>query len=292
MVPSAKRFAKDETGALLVFFAICCAVIFLLAALSFDIGRRAATHAEMQSFVDNVALSAAGELDGLPGAMQRARNAANDLIVDSFVIGEGDKVLATASDYNIYFYQTLPAADTSAMSGALDQAVAANNSLARFVRVAMNQDGANDRRVQVPWVFAQLLSIFTTDDLPDDMIDAEAVAGYTGFACDVSPVFFCMPPAEGGVPWNPDNNVGDVIKLVAEQGNGGGGGGGNGGGGNGGNGNGNGNGNGGGGSGGGTGSGGQWSPGNFAWLNVLEQAGLTGGSNTANPISPTVPARP
>ena len=81
------KFSRDEDGALLVFFALCVAAIFLIAALSFDLGRRASTQTEIQSFVDNVSLAAAGELNGFPGAMARAQTAAANLISDSYVFG-------------------------------------------------------------------------------------------------------------------------------------------------------------------------------------------------------------
>ena len=49
--------SRDGSG---VSNPICCAAIFLVAALSFDLGRRASTQTELQSFADNVALAAAG----------------------------------------------------------------------------------------------------------------------------------------------------------------------------------------------------------------------------------------
>ncbi|PWK56852.1 TadE/TadG family type IV pilus assembly protein [Silicimonas algicola] len=244
MVPSAKRFAKDETGALLVFFAICCAAIFLLAALSFDIGRRASTQSELQSFVDNVALAAAGELNGFPGALQRSQNAANDLIRDRFAIGGNGDTDLDGESFHLDFYSTLPAADFTPMTrlpadGWLDPGEASNDLVARFVRISMINDERGDKRVQVPWAFARLLSIFSTDDLPTEMVGAEAVAGFTSLACDVSPIFFCMPPTPAsGEPWDPSANIGQTIRLVAEGGNG---------------------------------NGGDWHPGNFAWLDVFDQ---------------------
>ncbi len=239
-----KTFKKSEDGALLVFFAMCCAAIFLIAALSFDIGRRASTQSELQSFVDNVALAAAGELNGFPGAMQRAQNAAQDLILDDFVIGEGDRDLQGPGDYHIYFYSSLPDDDedplpTTEAAGLLDPSNPDHDLLARFVRIAMINDPARgDKRVTVPWVFGRIFSLFSADPLPAELIGAEAVAGYTSLACDVTPVFFCMPPtAEGEDPWDPSENIGQTIRLVAEAGTGG----------------------------------GDWYPGNFAWLDVYDQ---------------------
>ena len=47
-----------------MFFGVSMAVLFGIVALSFDIGRLGSTQSERQSFADNVALAAAGELDG------------------------------------------------------------------------------------------------------------------------------------------------------------------------------------------------------------------------------------
>lgn len=240
------KFSSDESGALLVFFALCAAIIFLVAALSFDLGRRSSTQTEIQAFVDNVALAAAGELNGKAGAIQRARNAANDLITDSFVIGEGDRTLSGLGDFHIYFYEELPPNDADPLVGELEQ-IPDNDGRARFVRVAMIDDPAKggDRRVQVPWVFARLLSIFSTDPLPDDKVGAEAVAGWVSLACDVAPVFFCKPPAEvdpdtGEISeWDPANHIGEAIRLRS--------------------------------GGQGASNGGYWEPGNFTWLDVREQ---------------------
>ncbi|MXQ07528.1 hypothetical protein GQ651_06675 [Alphaproteobacteria bacterium GH1-50] len=243
------RFKKDEDGAILVFFALCCAAIFLVAALSFDIGRRASTQTEIQSFTDHVALAAAGELNGFPGAIQRAKAAADQLILDEYVIGDGDKVLGPG-DFQIYFYETLPDDDEEDLGIAVGQTNPplsdtdpASDALARFVRVALLDDGTNDTRITVPWVFARLLTIFGTNTLPSELIGAESVAGYTSLACDVSPVFFCMPEGNSlmsGEPWDPADHIGQTIRL--RDGDGGG------------------------------GQGGPyWEPGNFTWLDIREQ---------------------
>lgn len=208
------RFAKADRGALLVFFAICCAAIFLIAALSFDLGKRASTQSELQSFADNVALAAAGELDGMPGALGRAQNAADQLIRDRVTFGEGNRLLAGAEDFTLTFYATLPT-NEGAWSTALDASLSGNDVLARFARVEVNP-------VQVEWSFARILNVFSSAPLPGEDVIAEATAGYSAMACDVTPVFFCMPPAETGVDtagiWDPANHIGDTLKLVTTSG--------------------------------------------------------------------------
>ena len=209
-----QRFYGAERGALLVFFAMCCAAIFLVAALSFDLGKRASTQAELQTYADNVALAAAGELDGMPGAMARAETAANLLIRDSHTFGDGDGVLAGADDFTLSFYADLPN-NESAWAANLDAESPENDLAARFARVEVTP-------VSVDWSFARILTVFSTAPLPDSNVAAEATAGFSGMACDTTPVFFCMPPAEAGVDtlgvWDPANHIGDTIRLTTTSG--------------------------------------------------------------------------
>lgn len=208
-----KQFGASERGAMLVFFAMSCAAIFVVAALSFDLGKRAATQTELQSFADNVALAAAGELDGMPDSILRAQDAARALIQDQTTFGLGDKTLAGDDDYTISFYAVLPANEAE-FSRALIPSPN-NDRNARFARVEVNP-------VVVEWSFARILSVFSSAALPSQDVTAEATAGYSGMACDVAPVFFCMPPAEADVDidgiWDPANHIGDSIELVTTAG--------------------------------------------------------------------------
>lgn len=231
MVTSIERFRKRDDGALLVFFAICAAAIFLIAALSFDLGRRSSTQTDLQSFADNVALAAAGELNGLPGAIIRAQTAASQLISDDFKFGtetDGNtgRTLAGTSDYSIFFYEDLPPDDATPMRTTfvggstdpldpLDPANPDNDLIARFVYVQANE-------VTVDWSFANILTMFGQTP-PDEEVDAGAVAGYTSLACDISPVFFCMPEATAkdgtgeNVIWDPENHIGEALVLRTGQ---------------------------------------------------------------------------
>jgi hypothetical protein len=209
-----QRFFGAERGALLVFFAMCCAAIFLIAALSFDLGKRASTQAELQTYADNVALAAAGELDGMPGAIARATTAANQLIRDSHTFGEGNRDLTGPDDFTLSFYADLPTNETL-WTASLDRELPENDRSARFARVEVTP-------VSVDWSFARILTVFSSAPLPDSNVAAEATAGFSGMACDTTPVFFCMPPAQTGVDtdgvWDPANHIGDTIKLTTASG--------------------------------------------------------------------------
>ena len=91
---SIERFRRAEDGTAAILWAISLVVVLGLVALAFDIGRLGATQSELQSFADNVALAAAGELDGKADAITRATAAAANLVSDSQTFANGDQALA------------------------------------------------------------------------------------------------------------------------------------------------------------------------------------------------------
>ena len=105
-------FARDERGAILVLWALFLAVAFGFLALAFDLGRIATTQAQLQSFADQVALAAAGELDGRTDSITRATAAANGLIDGQQTYANGSQALGGSGDYTLTFLSTLPASDT------------------------------------------------------------------------------------------------------------------------------------------------------------------------------------
>lgn len=195
-VSATKPFASDESGAVLVFWAISLAVLMGFVALSFDFGRIAATRTELQSFADHVALAAAGELDGQDDAITRANAAAAAMITDRQTFANGAQALG-AADYTLTFFSALPAADTAAL-----EAVTTDPAEAFYVRAAVTQ-----RSVDTP--FANVLFGLRGETAPQINIGATAVAGFTQYACDITPLMFCLPDAG----YKADENVGDLIRL-------------------------------------------------------------------------------
>lgn len=193
--PAARAgFLRDEGGAILVFWAIFLAVAFGFAALSFDLGRTANTQSELQSFADQVALAAVGELDGRPGARDRAREAADDLISRVQTFGEGEQLLSGDENFTLTLLRTA------------DGAVANTDFEARFARVDVNLT-----TVLTPFasVTAALLGR-AGENLSSD-VGAVAVAGRGTYACDITPLFFCLPDAN----WRAGNNAGRQVDMVA-----------------------------------------------------------------------------
>lgn len=199
-IPALRRFLRDASGAVLIFWGLFLGVAFGFLALAVDFGRVAGTQSELQSFADQVALAAAGELDGRADAITRATAAADRLIRDRQTHAAGDAVLSGSDDFTLTFLATLPADDTAAATAATTDA-----RLARFVRVDVDE-------ATVPTPFAAVAAAFAgRSDGQDRVVAATATAGTASFACDVTPLMFCMPNAA----WRADANKGSQIMLRA-----------------------------------------------------------------------------
>ena len=193
---SIKELRSDENGTMLIIWGVSFAVLFGIVAMSFDIGRIAVTRTELQAYADSVALAAAGELDGQPGAITRAISAAT-LISDSKTYGTGDATLNGAADYTITFLSDLPDSDTGALS-----AITTDERDAVYAHVVVNNS-------TVELTFAAAFSALTGNAGPNNLASASAVAGFTQYACDVTPLMFCLPSPS----YTAEANKGKMIRL-------------------------------------------------------------------------------
>ncbi|WP_241560086.1 TadE/TadG family type IV pilus assembly protein [Solirhodobacter olei] len=202
-----RKFIEDTRGTIMVFWAMSLVVIIGLVALSFDIGRIASTRAQLQSFADNVALAAAGELDGGSDAITRATTAADTMISGSQTFGNGSHSLSGSADFSIAFYATLPANDTSPLG-----ATTTDPAKAQYVSVT-----ATPRSIGL--TFAAALYQLLGQPVPKVLTQATAVAGFTQYACDITPMMMCLPhntDAEGNpIPYRAEDNVGKMILMRA-----------------------------------------------------------------------------
>ena len=204
-----ESFLRREDGSLLVFFMVSAITVLGIVALSFDLGRRASTQTDMQAFVDNVVLAAAGELDGSELAIDNATRAAN-LVIDAanerLKAGTAGQEITIALD-QIVFYEDLPDRDAPR---SLDPADLSNPSSLSYKYRLPRSDlgpapdplraryvGVRLATVDVPWMFA---GIFSASDLPDEAVGAIAIAGNTAWTCDIAPVLFCLPEDDAGEP--------------------------------------------------------------------------------------------
>jgi Flp pilus assembly protein TadG len=197
------RFRQEERGAILVFWAIALAMILILVALSFDFGRVASTQSELQSYADQVALAAAGELDGRSDSITRAQSAAAALIADTQTFGNGATALAGSGSYALAFYATLPGNDLTplvAPTTVPEDAV--------YARVVASPKTVN-------YTFAAAYAALVGAGATSHNVSAIAVAGFTQYACDITPLMFCLPDPS----YKADSQIGDLI-LLRSGGNG------------------------------------------------------------------------
>ncbi|WP_170325637.1 pilus assembly protein TadG-related protein [Ruegeria arenilitoris] len=206
-----RQFRSSEDGAILVFVAVALSVMVGMAALAFDIGRVTTTQSELQSFADNVALAAAGELDGRPDSISRATNAAANMIRDrqSFGVRNKDQLLSGETDYQLRFYENPPITtiDPAQPAQLLDSNDPASGPIAAFVRVTVDTH-------EVATPLAAAAAALLGNEQPFSSVNAEAVAGFTLMACDITPMFICLPQP------SLDLTEGQLIRMVSQGGNG------------------------------------------------------------------------
>ena len=189
-----RALGDDDRGGILVLFAALLAIFMGIAALSFDFGRLAATQSEMQSFADTIALAAAGELDGRSDAITRARAAADTLVSDWQSYGDGDNTL-DSGDITMAFYAVRPS-DTGSVLPTTDARAAG------YVSVRVTP------RTVAP-VFGAAFAALSGNDTGTDQVEAYAVAGFTSYACDITPMMFCAPSAN----FKAEDYVGAAFQL-------------------------------------------------------------------------------
>ena len=184
-----RNWKTDETGATLVFVGVCFSVLLGLAALTFDLGRVAATQSDMQAFADHVSLAAAGELDGKVDSITRATTAADELIQDRQTFADCSQDLGGSADFTLRFLSGLPDTDREYFDPVDDLTpfVTTDPFEATLVEVRTNA-----RTVFLP--FFRAFAALRGADPSDGIVGARAVAGFTQYACDVASLMFCLPP--------------------------------------------------------------------------------------------------
>lgn len=192
------RFRRDETGTIAILWGTSLVAFLGFLAITLDIGRLGATHAELQAFADNVALAAAGELDGKDDAITRSQNAAANMISDSQTFANGPGTLSGATDYTLTFHSALPASDLTPLGAN----ATTDPNAAKFVQIVLTPKSLSMSLASGLDTLLGGNGFATTD------VSAEAVAGFTQAACDISPLMFCLPPN-----WDTTLDVGDQILL-------------------------------------------------------------------------------
>ena len=207
---------REENGAVAVILALMLAAIIGMMALAADLGRAWNLQTELQNAADAASLAGATQLDNRPGAIARARLAAETSV--NALAGNGQRfatdrgsntVVITATD--IRFLQSLNPRIY------IDETAADADQLAEFIEVTVAP-----RRVD--FIFAAVVGAVTSAS-PGAM----AVAGRGRAICLVPPIMICNPDEpEGNTdpnwPFVVGNYTGAGILLKETGGAGGGGG--------------------------------------------------------------------
>ncbi len=198
----------------MVYVAIVAPVLFGVGAPTLDVGRLITLHTELQAAADAAAIAGARELDRLPDARAKAREAAAQAVanIQTFSTDGGGKVVVVKTQdcgvlgvnprlgaACIRFLATLPADDDAAIDGTLyDESdpensgnVATGDGDTRFIDVHI---GARD----ISNILVRLLAAFGQDPLLTSTTSATAVAGQDQIICEIPAMWMCNPAEPSG----------------------------------------------------------------------------------------------
>jgi Flp pilus assembly protein TadG len=178
---AARTFRGDESGAISPLYAVAILTLVAMAGIGFDYGRVMALDTELQNAADQAALAAATQLDGREGAMQRARDAANDTFATAtsqFVnqtrfANDGSGRPITSLSFR--FYEDYE--DDAPVDEVIDDD---DGETAQVVEVTVNPR-------QLNYALTPLVGA-----IRDDAI-GRAMATLQDSTCNVPPMMFCSP---------------------------------------------------------------------------------------------------
>ena len=200
-----ERLRKSNDGATLVYVSLTIAVIFGFIGLAIDFSRHHVSTTQAQAAADAAALAAASQLDGQPGAISRATDAASDAVTK--LVGN-DQTFTDASKTEIAitgirFLEDLPASDSDPITASY---VTTDDADANFVEVTTASLGHTN-------FFLPAIGAGKTSQ-----ISADAVAGQESAICSVTPFAICNPAEAGGnsgASFDVNNWIGKQIKVLS-----------------------------------------------------------------------------
>lgn len=199
-------FLRDEGAAVAPMYALALFGLITIAGVGWDYSRLMTMDSELQNAADQAALAAATQLDGKEGAMERARDAANDYLANSNSQWVNETKLANDGEgrpitsLSFQFFASYNSADDTFGTEITNDEDAEN---ARVVRVIVNGREA----------FYSLTAIGGV--LSSGSIEADAVAGVEGAVCNPQPMMFCVPEVDGVAQtnWPQASDIGRVVRT-------------------------------------------------------------------------------
>ncbi|MCW8830235.1 MAG: Tad domain-containing protein, partial [Gammaproteobacteria bacterium] len=211
-----KKPIQQVRGAVLVMAALVMVLLIGVAALALDMGRLYVLHTEMQNAVDAAVLSAAVELDGEAGALDMAKAAANQEMLNHLAhFSKQDALLENlqAEDSVFTFYSWIgsdmdsstPPSDCAPVDG---KCVTTSDDDASYVQIELDPVllATDDDRYEIDLYFLPVLSLFGVDTATEASTRVVALAGSHTEVCNYPPMFIC-DPSEGGDPLVPGQMV-------------------------------------------------------------------------------------
>jgi Flp pilus assembly protein TadG len=184
------RLWRDTDGVILPYATVMLTVFVGMGALAIDATRHMSLQTQLQKAADAAALAAAAELDRLSTSTARANLAASSVVTNSALFSSGGSTNVVIS--SVRFMSSLPASDNTPITDYLctgNGCTQANSVAARFVEVTVQP-------VTIPTIFpVQYLFGSATNSVTTG---AQAVAGYDGVNCSVTPMFICNPFEQPG----------------------------------------------------------------------------------------------
>ena len=189
---------RNDEGAVAPTVALALIALLGVGGIAFDYAHVASLDTELQQAADQAALAAATQLDGQTDAIARATAAAQALVSNSTLLGEGTSRAITVP--TLTFCKTF---DDSVASTASACTVTTVDAEAHVVWVAVG--GRTAKYALTPIVAA----------MRSGTIGGEAVAGMSSAVCKEPPVMMCNP-ASNPASFDVDNYVGKGIRLIAK----------------------------------------------------------------------------
>ncbi len=181
-------WARSEAGAIAPITALSLIALVAVGGLAYDVSRGFALRAELESAVDSAALAGATQLDGQPGAQDRARSA-----------------ITSALAQNSQLLADTPQAAVAIVPGDIKFLNAARALETHDAQITLVQIDLTPRNLGLLFgAFAGLTNFNVT---------AHAIAGYASGLCKAPPILICNPDEAGGLTFNGDAHIGQGIVL-------------------------------------------------------------------------------
>jgi Flp pilus assembly protein TadG len=170
-----------ESGAVAVWVAGTIAVMIGMIALSMDLGRTATTDTELKWASDAAALAGARQLDGDPGARDRARKAATGAVSGSGVGLTSNSDTFSNSPAPIQVVDVKFLTTLGPGEGTAGDVEATSDANAHYIQVVVEQKTVNN-------LFIEVVGGSATSTVQES-----SVAGYGAAICQIPPLMLCNP---------------------------------------------------------------------------------------------------